>query len=150
MSDAVLETCLLVSRLIRAEARRNRPAGLTLSEFRALAYLEAYSGATLTELAEYVGLRLPTASKLVEALRKGGNLTRREDPADRRRTLLALTPKGKSRVDEAMRVVRAHLRERLSGLSPDEQDLVRRAMALLEPLVAPARAPLAEEPADVR
>lgn len=150
MSDAVLETCLLVSRLIRAEARRNRPAGLTLSEFRALAYLEAYSGATLTELAEYVGLQLPTASKLVEALRKGGNLTRREDPADRRRTLLALTPKGKSRVDEAMRVVRAHLRERLSGLSPDEQDLVRRAMALLEPLVAPARAPLAEEPADVR
>jgi DNA-binding MarR family transcriptional regulator len=150
MSDAVLETCLLVSRLIRAEARRNRPAGLTLSEFRALAYLEACSGATLTELAEYVGLRLPTASKLVEALRKGGNLTRREDPADRRRTLLALTPKGKSRVDEAMRVVRAHLRERLSGLSPDEQDLVRRAMALLEPLVAPARAPLAEEPADVR
>lgn len=149
MSDAVLETCLLVSRLIRAEARRNRPAGLTLSEFRALAYLEAYSGATLTELAEYVGLQLPTASKLVEALRKGGNLTRREDPADRRRTLLALTPKGKSRVDEAMRVVRAHLRDRLSGLSAEDQDLVRRAMAILEPLVAPAHAVQAEETADV-
>ncbi|HEU4570706.1 MAG TPA: MarR family transcriptional regulator [Gemmatimonadales bacterium] len=150
MGDAVLETCLRVARLVRAEARRHRPAGLSLSEFRALAYLGAYPGATLTELAEYVGLGLPTASKLVETLRRRGDLTRRADPADRRRSVLALTRQGKGRVDAAMRVVRAQMRRRLGGLTAAEARVVRRAMAILEPLMASAAGSAARGGADGR
>ena len=68
MADAVFETSLLVTRLVRAEARRSRPAGLSLSEFRALACLDVNPDSSLTDLAEYLGLQLPTASKLADGL----------------------------------------------------------------------------------
>ena len=140
MTDAVFETSLQVTRLVRAEARRSRPAGLSLSEFRALASLNAFPDSTLTELAEYLGLQLPTASKLVDALFRAGNLTRREDDRDRRRSRLALTPSGRERVDLAMSAVREHLRQRLAAMSKEDQQLVLRAMNVLSPFVAPASA----------
>jgi DNA-binding MarR family transcriptional regulator len=149
MTDAVFETSLLVARLVRAEARRSRPAGLSLSEFRALACLNAFPDCTLTELAEYLGLQLPTASKLADALYRAGNLTRREDERDRRRSRLALTPVGAERVEAAMAAVREHLRERLAPMPKEEQQLVLRAMNALERYVGPgATAPMASRAAD--
>lgn len=137
MTDAVFETSLLVTRLVRAEARRSRPAGLTLSEFRALASLGSAPDSSLTDLADYLGLRLPTTSKLVDALVTRGEATRREDAGDRRRTRLALTAAGRARLDTAMGLVRSHLEERLGGLPDADQQLVLRAMQILGPLMAP-------------
>lgn len=138
MTDAVFETSLLVTRLVRAEARRSRPAGLTLSEFRALASLGSAPDSSLTDLAEYLGLKLPTTSKLVDVLVTRGEVSRREDAGDRRRNRLALTASGRAKLDVAMGLVRSHLEERLSGLSSADQELVLHAMEVLGPLVAPA------------
>lgn len=137
IADAVLDASLLVTRLVRAEARRSHPAGLSLSEFRALACLDAYRDSTLTELAEYLGVQLPTASKLADGLVRRGEITRREDAEDRRRNRLALTPAGQARLALAMGVVREHLGQRLAGLAAADQEVILRAMQLLEPLVAP-------------
>lgn len=141
MADAVFETSLLVTRLVRAEARQSRPAGLSLSEFRALACLGTYPDCSLTDLAEYLGLQLPTASKLADLLVRRGQITRREDAADRRRNRLALTPPGRAKLDLAMAAVREHLQSRLSGLSSADQQVVVRAMQILGPLVRPAAPP---------
>lgn len=136
MSDAVFQTSLLVTRLVRAEARRTRPAGLTLSEFRALACVNTFPDCTLTDLADYLGLQLPTASKVVDALFRAGSLTRRGDEHDRRRSRLALTRAGAERVEVAMTAVRAHLQQRLAPLSREDQELVLRAMTLVQGCVA--------------
>lgn len=141
MADAVFETSLLVTRLVRAEARRSRPAGLSLSAFRALAYVGSYPDCSLTDLAEYLGLQLPTASKLADLLVRRGEITRREDAADRRRNRMALTPAGRAKLDLAMGAVREHLQQRLSGLSAADQQVVLRAMEVLGPLVSPATSP---------
>mgnify|MGYP001544840976 CR=1 FL=1 len=141
ITDAVFETSLLVTRLVRAEARRSRPAGLSLSEFRALACLGTYPDCSLTDLADYLGLQLPTASKLADVLVKRGEITRREDAVDRRRNRLALTPIGRDKLDLAMGVVRAHLGERLSGLTAAEQQVVLKAMHILQQLMRPAASP---------
>ncbi|MFI5235893.1 MAG: MarR family winged helix-turn-helix transcriptional regulator [Gemmatimonadales bacterium] len=137
LTESVLETSLLVARLIRTEARRSRPAGLSLSEFRALGYLSGYPDSTLTDLADYLGLQLPTASKVVDTLFKSGDLTRREDAVDRRRSRLALTEAGTTRVAIAMETVRTHLGQRLAGMSAADQRVVTRAMEILGPLVGP-------------
>ncbi|MGB7211709.1 MAG: MarR family winged helix-turn-helix transcriptional regulator [Gemmatimonadales bacterium] len=137
MTDAVFETALLVTRLVRAEARRSRPAGLTLSEFRALACLGSSPDSTLTDLAEYLGLKLPTTSKLTDVLVTRGEITRREDAGDRRRNRLALTDAGRAKLDVAMGQVRSHLEARLSGLSDADQQLVLHAMQVLGPLMVP-------------
>ena len=141
MTDAVFETALLVTRLVRAEARRSRPAGLSLSEFRALACVGTYPDCSLTDLAEYLGLQLPTASKLADLLVRRGEITRREDAADRRRNRMALTPAGRAKLDLAMGAVRQHLQQRLSGLSAADQQVVLRAMQILDPLVRPSASP---------
>ena len=138
MTDAVFETSLLVTRLVRAEARRSRPAGLSLSEFRALACLDANPDSSLTDLAEYLGLQLPTASKLADGLVRRGEITRRADAGDRRRNRLALTAIGRTKLAQAMATVRTHVGERLSGLSGADQQVVLKAMQILAPLVSPA------------
>jgi len=73
---------------------------------------------TVGELADRLGLARPTASLLVNELDRAGLVQRREDDADRRRTI----------VD-----VPARHRPRLVRLADARLDLVRRTLARLEP-----------------
>ena len=63
---AVMETALLVTRLVRADVRQHRPAKLSVSQLRGLAFLNAHPGASLSEMADYLGLTPPSTSKLVD------------------------------------------------------------------------------------
>ncbi|HEV2291882.1 MAG TPA: MarR family winged helix-turn-helix transcriptional regulator, partial [Gemmatimonadales bacterium] len=99
--------------------------------------------------ADHLGLQLPTASKLADLLLRRGEITRREDLADRRRNRMALTPAGRAKLDLAMGAVRQHLQQRLSGLSAADQQAVLRAMQILDPLVRPAAASSDPPPAAV-
>ena len=56
--------------------------------------LNRNQGASLSEVAEHVGLTLPSVSKMVDGLVTRGLLTRATDPGDRRRLTLSLTPAG--------------------------------------------------------
>ena len=91
----VLDVVPLVMRAIRAELRRHRTADLSLAQFRTLAYLNSHAEVSLSEVAEHIGLSLPTMSKLVDGLLGRGLLTREEDPADRRRVILCLTERAR-------------------------------------------------------
>ena len=89
---------------------------------------------TVGELAGRLGLARPTVSLLVNELSRAGLVQRREDDADRRRTIVEVS---------------ARHRPRLVRLSDERLDLVRRTLARLEPearghFVAGLRA-LAEE-----
>jgi DNA-binding MarR family transcriptional regulator len=65
---------------------------------------------------------------LVDELEKEGLLARQPDPADRRATLLALTPHMRARFDEASLVQQAMIEEILAPLDEAEQ---RHLLALL-------------------
>ncbi len=65
---------------------------LSVAQLKALLVLASEGPAAIGQVADALGISLPTASHLVERLVQAGLAARAEDPRDRRRTLAHLTP----------------------------------------------------------
>src|SRR2546430_15493012 len=68
VAAAVVNTAQLVLRLVRAAVRRQHPVNFSVTQLRALDYVSANPGTSLSAVADYVGLALPSASVLVDGL----------------------------------------------------------------------------------
>jgi DNA-binding MarR family transcriptional regulator len=130
---AVIETAFDVVRLVRAEIHRSRPARLSLQQVRALGCVDRAAGASLSLVAEQLGLALPSASHLVDGLVRRGLLARRNDAADRRRIRLDLTARGTAALRRAMDLARTTVAERIAGLTASERRAVVESIDLLRP-----------------
>ena len=137
----VLDVIPLVMRTVRAEMRRHRAPGLSVPHFRVLAYLGSNAGASLSEVAEHVGLQLPSMSTLIEGLVTRGFVTRAPSAADRRRVTLNLTPTGQATLANARQNSQAKLAERLAALTPAQQADIVQAMQALREAFAPEPEP---------
>ncbi len=88
-------------------------SGLSMTQCKALLELGGLGrGAEprqVGELAETFGVSVPSMSRAVDALVKGGHVTRLEDPDDRRVRRVAITEKGKQLVDTLLIVRQAGL-----------------------------------------
>ncbi|MGD0204875.1 MAG: MarR family transcriptional regulator [Dehalococcoidia bacterium] len=131
-------------RALRAEMRRHRSADLSVPQFRVLAFVDRRRGATLSEVAEHIGLTLPSASRMVDGLVARKRLTRGISPSDRRFVALALTAQGRSRLESARRATKFRLAGMLKGLSVEERLTVFRAMEVLRPVFMPGKGPEAD------
>jgi len=123
---------LVVGRLAR---KLGRGGGLTLSQLSALASIEAAGVIRLADLAAIEGVSPPTLSRIVGSLTDAGHLTRRPDTADRRSSLVSLSPGGRRVLDATRRERTAALAERLRQLTPAEIARVRDALPVLARLV---------------
>lgn len=130
----VMETVPVVMRSLREEMRRHRRSNLSVPQFRALAFIRNRPGASLTSLAEHLGLTPASTSKLVDGLVERELVERRESTEDRRRITLTLTPFGFSVWEESFRRTQASIVERLSRLSDAEREQLSAAMQVLRPL----------------
>lgn len=128
---AVLELGLVVSRFVRAGMWQLRPAGLTVNQFRALTFLNAYPEGSPSELAEYLMLSRPAVSRLVDELVTRRLLSRRPAADDRRRVGLSLTATGRKHLDDYFAAARQLVAERLAPLSPGERAGVTDAVELV-------------------
>ncbi|NUO34398.1 MAG: MarR family transcriptional regulator [Dermatophilaceae bacterium] len=80
---------------------------------------------SVSDLADRMGMSLTTASELLSDLSRAGLVERREDPADRRRTLVSLAPRHRAMVEAFVAQRAAPLLRVLDGLSPaDRQGFV--------------------------
>ena len=123
-AQAVLEVVPLVMRTIRTEMRRYRGPELAVPQFRVLAYLNANEGASLSDVAEHLGLRLPSMSTLVAGLVERKLVARGPSAVDRRRITLALTTRGRSTLAAAREATQKRLAERLEALPAAELESV--------------------------
>ncbi|HEY7489271.1 MAG TPA: MarR family winged helix-turn-helix transcriptional regulator [Streptosporangiaceae bacterium] len=73
------------------------------------------------ELAGRLGLNPATVSQLVNELHRGGFVDRREDPRDRRRTIVSLLDRHRQTIEHYARRRFEPLRETLEILSPEER-----------------------------
>jgi DNA-binding MarR family transcriptional regulator len=134
----LMDVVPLVMRSIRAEMRRHR-ADLSVPQFRTLAFLRKHEGASLSQVADHLGLMLPSVSKMVDGLVARGLLTRKDSSADRRYVALALTARGRSALASARKATQLHLAQILRALPQDERPSVVRAMEALRPVFAAER-----------
>src|SRR5690349_8045502 len=117
----VLEVVPLVMRTIRTDMRRYRGRELAVPHFRVLAFLSANPGASLSDVAEHMGLRLPTLSTLVAGLVDRKLVVRKASATDRRRIALALSPRGQTTLDRARQATMEQLALRLAALSAEDR-----------------------------
>jgi DNA-binding MarR family transcriptional regulator len=136
-AQEILEVVPLIMRAIRAQMRQHRALDLSVPQFRTLAYLNFYQGASLSDVAEFIGLSLPSMSKLVDGLVVRQLVVREISPHDRRRVTLALTATGREAFQAAREATQAYLARRLAELPAEELALVRQSMQILRPLFTP-------------
>lgn len=126
-----------VMRFIRCQMRRNRQADLTVPQFRALVFLSHSEDASLSAMAEHLGLSLPAASRMMDVLVRRGLVRRRDQPRDRRRVSLSLTPRGRSAFEAAFAATHAAMSRSLKSIPREELALIHAAMRTLSRTFAP-------------
>jgi MarR family transcriptional regulator for hemolysin len=124
----LLETVPTIMRDIRNQMRSHRTPDLTIPQFRTLVFTDQNPGTSLSDVAEHLGLSLPSTSKLVDDLLKRGLMTREEHPEDRRRLKLALTTRGAEILAISQAATQKYFEEKLSHTKPSERDAIVQAM----------------------
>src|SRR3954471_7391143 len=111
VSPDAVETALRLGAFFRyffafdsgSHLRAMEESGLSLAQCKALFVLAGsaeHSGVSGRELAESIGLSGAAISRAVDGLVEGGQVTRIEDPDDRRVRLIAITDNGRRAVDK--------------------------------------------------
>jgi MarR family transcriptional regulator, multiple antibiotic resistance protein MarR len=110
------------TRLYNAVAERVKAAaGVGAGHFELLRYVRDHPDARVADLASAFAIGVGTTSKIVDRVEKEGWMQRRPNPANRRSSLLALTPAGESVVSRAEPAWQAAIQETLGGaVTPDE------------------------------
>lgn len=106
---------------------------LSEPKYLALKMLGAHDTLRMSEIADVLGVKPPTASALVEDLVTSGHAERLSDPADRRAVRVGLTAEGRSALDLAEACRREMMRQYCSALSAEDvQAMVRITHKLID------------------
>lgn len=127
-AQLLLESIPEIMQVIRAEVRRQRGTELSVPQLRVLAFLGRTPGATLSAVADYVGLTLSSTSLQITSLVARNLVERTESPADRRCLILTLTAEGRAQLDAAANSARVSLAAGLATLSAEQRATVVQAM----------------------
>ena len=108
-------------------------SGLSFIQMKVLMTLAGAREAvpSLKQIAEGLGLSLPSASRAVDGLVKRDLAARTEDPMDRRQRLLALTDAGRELADRIMAARLEGLGQFAASLNDEERERLDAALSLL-------------------
>ena len=109
---------------LRNGLRSAAESEFTVPQFRILARL-FQAPATNGELAEAIGISVPAASRMVDALVKRGLLSRTQRTADRRQVALNLSPVGRRKFMSVRNAAQSRFSIQIASLDP----LRRQALA---------------------
>ncbi len=130
----LMETAPQIMQSIRVEMRRGHGSDISIPQFRTMRFVQRNPDSSLSDLADHLGLTLPSVSKLVDGLVKQELISRRESTSDRRRLTLVLTQSGESIVNLARVGAQTNIARTLKHLSSPELEIIHQAMQLLHPL----------------
>ncbi len=127
----LLDVVPAVMQVIRSEIRSQRGHELSVLQVRSLAFLYQHPGATLSAVAEHVGLTLSSMSTQVTKLVQRNLVERNESPHDRRFVTLNLTAVGVATLETVRFQAQSNLSARCEQWSAEERLIVLQAMAIL-------------------
>lgn len=124
-----------VMRLRRRLAGERHPDNeLSLGAMAVLGSLFRHDGQTVGELARSERVQPPSMTRTVNCLEEDGNVVRAPHRTDRRQVVVSLSERGRGTVLADRRRRDAWLALRLSELTPDERETLRRAVPILDRL----------------
>jgi DNA-binding MarR family transcriptional regulator len=122
----------MFTELVRAEielwngldAHLTATAGITLPQFQALEAIRANAGAArVQDISQRMSITVGATSKVVDRLERDGLAVRTAHPTDRRSSIVSLTDRGASALENADDAAESHLREALGGtLTEDDAE----------------------------
>ena len=157
----MMETLPIITQFFRAEMRRNasfltrrvsevpisqretqandarRQDGNSLTEslsvpqFRMLAFLDRHPGASLSQVAEHLGVTRATASNLTERLVQKNLVSRAENPQERRQIVLKLTETGKYHLQQVRAMTSARIASVLADVPKEQLESVVEGLTVL-------------------
>lgn len=129
-----LEDCLayLASRnakdLADALEKRVAPHGITRVQWMVLYYADKNPGVTIKHLADIMGIKEPSAVRLVDKVEADGLLMRVPHPEDRRIRTLELTEAGEKLNREVTAVVEKFKDDAIAGIPVKDMDTFRKVL----------------------
>lgn len=111
--------------------------GITFPQLRILFRVRMHPEIDLRTLADGLAISPSAASQQVDKLVERGLLLRTEDPQDRRRLQLHLTPQAEESVGEYSRTVTEYISSFLARLSQKDLKELHRLLGVLEELNSP-------------
>jgi DNA-binding MarR family transcriptional regulator len=105
--------------------------GLSFSQINILMRLVHHGNTSVSEVGEQLGVTNAAASQAVERLVQLGLIVRTEDPEDRRAKQLALTPKGRTLIEQGVEARSKWVEGVTDALSADQQKMIISALILL-------------------
>jgi DNA-binding MarR family transcriptional regulator len=124
---------------IRREMRSHRAPGISVPQLRTLIFLYRNEGASLSAVADHIGLGLPSMSKTVDALVDRKLVIRKACSADRRRISLKLSAQGLDVLMQTRSEAEADLADALKSLTPAQRDGIVEALTALGAIFAPGK-----------
>ena len=95
--------------------------GITIPEWRVMAVLGRFGPSSAAEICKATAMDKVQVSRALQRLSESRLVTRRTDKVDRRRAMVAMTPKGRTVYDEIVPLALSREEILLQGLSRDEQ-----------------------------
>lgn len=131
---AVTRLRLALMRVAR-RLRQRADAGVSPSQLSALVTIDTMGPLPLRDLAAAENIAPSTLTRIVNALGDESLIDRLPDPADRRVTVVALSPRGRRLLADARSRSAAYLADRVAALSTREQQTLVAALPVLERLL---------------
>jgi MarR family transcriptional regulator, organic hydroperoxide resistance regulator len=101
------------------DARLKHDLGLPLTQFEPMTVIDRIPGCRVYDIASELIITTGGASKLVDRIEASGNCRRRANPADRRSSLLELTPQGRRVLATASTAFDEELQLHLGSIVPE-------------------------------
>jgi DNA-binding MarR family transcriptional regulator len=146
---AAVASSLLIAQLARGTRRRVEeavaPLGLRPRELVALQHLRERGPSAQQALVELLGIDATNLVAVLNGLEDAGLIERRRDPADRRRAIIELSPKGEHVLAELDRALREIDDEILAALTTAQRETLNGLLAqAVEHIHADCTAPSVE------
>lgn len=127
----LMEAIHPIMQFIRKEMRSERDPSLSVPQFRVLAFLTLHPGASLSDVADHLGVTRATASTMVDRLVKRGLIDRAEHPQERRHVMLKLTQRGTDQLQQMRNITSSKIADLLVHLSAQELSGISQALLTL-------------------
>ena len=133
LSDTVADVIFdelapLLSRAKAAWATHCQEHGVSMLHVQVLAHLDRSGPASMSTLADHLGVSLPNASGIVTRMEERRLVRREHDDADRRRVIVGLTDAGRQFTRELGDLRRAHVTALIGALPAESQQNLLRAI----------------------